>query len=437
MQHSAKPESYYLRPSILEKTDFRYNGEKDIFLELPRIIAYYEQGSIKTTIKDRVIASTLSKMQRTLKLTEFFENTKDKALKNLRTNVIASLFVSIGKLKYDGSHSTLLEKMFHLYKKDYYFISFPRLLPYIKGTNSLEDNEINPLESYIYGMLQDLPLEEWVSLHTIEKAARYRLLVSTPVNIGWANEKLYVNKPSKKYHGRNTERVYIQRPLYNDTITLPLLKANFFLFAAFGLVEIAYNQPDTAEITETYFSPYDGLQFVKLTNLGAYIVGKKQKYQQIEGTEQKPLILSKDSLMILSDETDTTADILLQKYAKKVGANRYQTDAAIFLKDCETNKQLGDKIEDFMELVEEDLPANWSVFLEELLDKLDPFEDVKDEFMVLRIPTHKRELIQLIAQDPVLKKLVSKGEGFLLFVPKSNLPKFKNRLKEFGFLLEK
>ena len=45
------------------------------------------------------------------------------------------------------------------------------------------------------------------------------------------------------------------------------------------------------------------------------------------------------------------------------------------------------------------------------------------------------ELIRLVAQDPVVKTLVIKAEGYLVLVPKGNMAALKRRLQEFGYLV--
>ena len=146
------------------------------------------------------------------------------------------------------------------------------------------------------------------------------------------------------------------------------------MFAAFGLVEIAYNTPDTSEIIDTYYSPYDGLQYVKITDLGAYVSSNyKTDYTPPQTVEKTPLVLSEDSLMILSDETDVTADILLKNYTEKVGPNRYQTDPSIFLKDCRSVEDIQNKVDLFQQTVSNELPANWKAFFDTLLSNTDPF----------------------------------------------------------------
>jgi len=432
-QHSPKPKNYYLNPVPPPKTDFTYDGEKDIFLELPRLIVYYEQGNIKLTAKDRLSTGTHTKMQRILKLTEFFEDTDDNVLKNLRTNAIASLLALSGNIEYRGNYVDLLKKMFLLYKKKDFFLSLPRLLKKIKGMNHVKDWNLESVEPLFFEIVKEMPLEAWVTVENILDFIKYRNIEWIPVVKSLAHNHLYFEQNWRQ--GRQNKQ-YLKNDFYHLGIVKPLLKANFFLFAAFGLVEIAYNKPDTAKIGQTYYSPYDGLQAVRLTKLGAYIVGKKRKYVQSEDTKPIPLVLSPDSLMILSDENDTTSDILLQNYTQKVGTNRYLTDASIFLNRCSSKKHLEDKINLFTKTVSSTLPTNWSAFFNDLQNKISPFEEVGDKYTLLKIPPTNRELIQLIAQDAVLKKLVLKGENFHIFVLKSTLSEFKSRLKKFGFLVD-
>ncbi|MGB1240935.1 MAG: hypothetical protein ACPG49_00330 [Chitinophagales bacterium] len=433
IQYSPKPKNYYLNSASLPKTDFTYTGERDIFLELPRLIVYYEQGNIKLTAKDRLATGTQNKMQRILELAEFFENTEDKVLKNLRSNALASLLTFSESIEYRGNYVDLLKKLFLLYKKKGFFISLPRLLTKIKGLGHIQDWNLESVEPAFFELVKEMPIESWVTIENILDFIKYRNIDWTPIAKTLAHHQLYFEQNWKKGRGN---KQYLKGDFFHLGIAKPLLKANFFLFAAFGLVEIAYNKPNTAKIAQTYYSPYDGLQAVRLTKLGAYIVGKKRKYIQAEDTKPIPLVLLPDSLMILSDENDTTSDILLQNYMQKVGTNRYQTDASIFLNGCSNKKQLVDKINLFTKTVSPKPPNNWIAFFNELRNKINPFEEVGNDYVLLKIPPNNRELIQLIAQDTVLKDLVLKGENFHIFVLKSKFSQLKSRLKRFGFLVD-
>ncbi|MGB0930154.1 MAG: hypothetical protein ACPGVB_05230, partial [Chitinophagales bacterium] len=393
-----KPKNFDIHPTTPKKTDWTYNGEQDIFLELPRLLAYQGQGNIKLTKKLRPVLSGLSKMQRTLNIREFFEDTKDRALKNLRTNAIAGILTTYIDVK-EKKPAKLIKAFFKQYQKSSYN-SLALLLTHVKGTGHLDHWNTKHIEGAFVEILKELPLGEWVDFQNIEDFAKYRMLDITPIDKDIAGSKLYVNNVE-----RYSKKRYIKGDIFNSVITQSLLRANFFLFAAFGLVEIAYDTPDTTEIVTTYFSPYDGIRYVKITDFGAYVSSDyKTDYTPPQTARKTPLVLSEDSLMILSDDTDVTADILLQNYTQKVGPNRYQTDAAIFLKDCRSVQDIKYKIDLFHQTVTSKLPANWKVFFDGLLANTNPFENVSSKYIIFKIPPTNRDLIQLVVQDSILKK---------------------------------
>ena len=51
------------------------------------------------------------------------------------------------------------------------------------------------------------------------------------------------------------------------------------------------------------------------------------------------------------------------------------------------------------------------------------------------LPQDNQELIRLIAQDPVIKPLVSKAEGYMILVTQKNYAALRRRLAEFGYLI--
>ncbi len=433
MPYYPKPKNYELNPTDLQSTTFTYNGEQDIFFELPGLVAYHGQGNIKMTAKDLPMLSSVNKMQKTLNIKDFFEKSKEKILKNLRSNAIVSMMILSEKLKGDKSDEKFLKRLFHLYRDRGYFHSFPILNTIVKGIGHLSPyGDLRKVEPTIFKLLQSFPEGEWVRYQNVEDYMNYRMLDIRPVSIYTAKQRLYF---SIKFEEGGTEKHYVTKQTFDKEIVYPFLKGSFFLFAAFGLVEIAFNAPDTYQIGGTCYSPYDELQFIKLTKLGAYVFGQTSEYEQATKPKQMPLVLSKDSLMILSDETDMTADILLQNYTQKVGPNRYQTDAAIFLKNCQTKTDLKNKISLFKQTVTSDLPSNWQAFFATLLENVNPLKKASSNYIVMQIPENNKALMRLIAQDTILKKYAIKAEFFHILVGKSNWAKFKNRLKELGYLM--
>lgn len=406
------------------------SGEKLIFTELPRIIAYAKQGQIKETSKGFPMASTLNKMQRKLNITEFFPNTKDKVLKNIRTNLLASLIITLSK----GQQSKLdLPSLIrdHIFLKNFRheFFSLPVIHTELKGTGYL-DFQPKGIEHRYLEFLKFLPLG-WINFENFENNLRFNFYDTHPVSEYIAREKLYFSINRARGY---KEKSYIGSENYHTMITLPYMKGVLFLFAAFGLLDIAYDDPDTSVIGETAFSAYDGLKAIRLTELGRYVLGKNLTYDSSEVIEEHKIILSEDALILTTEENDDTADIILEPYTEKVGPNRYRTDNSFFLNGCRSKSDLQSKIGLFKQSIKTELPDNWRTFFKQLESKIDPLSSVEG-YKIFQIPADDRDLIRLIARDAQLKTLVFKAENYMLLIPSKNIGKFKKRLQEFGYLM--
>lgn len=125
----------------------------------------------------------------------------------------------------------------------------------------------------------------------------------------------------------------------------------------------------------------------------------------------------------------------MEPYAERVGATRFRTDNQVFLKNIRSKSELQSKIMLFNQVIGAELPPNWQAFFGEMLLKIDPFQSPEKGLQVFKIPPENKTLIQLLAQDPILKSTIQKAEGFHILVRKTNYPIFKNRLQEFGYLL--
>jgi hypothetical protein len=86
-----------------------------------------------------------------------------------------------------------------------------------------------------------------------------------------------------------------------DAVTIRLLKGAMFLFAAFGLVDIAYDPPSNRELCGGeggYLIPYDGLRYVRITPLGEYVIGKTAQCPVATGEETARIILDDQRLIM-------------------------------------------------------------------------------------------------------------------------------------------
>ncbi|MEP7144784.1 MAG: hypothetical protein ABI707_18010, partial [Ferruginibacter sp.] len=151
--------------------------------------------------------------------------------------------------------------------------------------------------------------------------------------------------------------------------------------------------------------------------------------------QQNKVQFSEDSLIILAEGDIGVLDVMLAGYAEKAGNNRYKVTHAHFLKDCRSKKDIDNKIGLFKKTISAKLPSYWEQQFKTWQENaLKIHED--STTLVFKIPPEAKELQRQIAQDPLLKTLILKAEQFYILVPANNVSKFKNRMKELGYLVE-
>lgn len=408
------------------------SGERDIMIELPRLLTYKGQGQINYTAKNRPALTSLPKMQRSLNLREFFPDTSQKKLKTLRTFLLAGLLAHVSGRSAAAEAQTQIKQIF---QGPYVKIAHTAALALcdLKGMGQVEDHYIGKKESELLALLGELPTGRWVSVDNIRQYMKYRLYEIAPVTEHLARNYLYF-PDEEGQSSRYFEHNYITPGIYDQAIAQPYLNASFFLFAAFGLCDLAYSEPDMNELGKTAYSSWDGLAYVRRTPLGDYACDLSKDYDASSLAGAARITLSPDTLLIAGAEDDAGVSGVLEPYAASMGGNRFRTDAQIFLKNIRSKKELESKIILFKQLVGGALPPNWEAFFQDIIHKIDPFELAPD-MTLLKIPPDNKELIRLIAQDPVIKTLIIKAEGYLVLVPKGNFAPLKRRLQEFGYLV--
>jgi hypothetical protein len=431
VEYYDQPENAKLTP-VAEPTitEFQYlSGEQDIALELPRVLTYKAQGQIAFTAKDRPVQTTLIKMQRSLSLKEFFPGLEDKKVKLLRTGMLAAISAHIKPPKGSTTSYEILRSF--IQEKYPRALTGLMTLPDIKGMSYIDDGYVEHPEAGFLQFFKELPAGEWVSFDHVQHYIRYKLLQFQPFSAYVARDKLYYEYVEA---GGYDNKHYIKKHIYAQAIEQSFVRGSFFLLAALGLCDLAYDLPDTTRIGRDCFSVWDGLKFVRRTALGDYACGLAKEYQPTESGAGKKITLSPETLMILTEDTDNSAAAILEPYTERLGANRFRTDSQLFLKNIRSKSELESKIALFKQVIGAELPPNWQAFLKDIQNKVNPFESV-DEFQAFKIPPDNKALIQLIAQDPIIKNLVIKAEGFIILIPKGHYAAFRRRMQEFGYLL--
>lgn len=430
-----KPKDAELLPvEELKETDHEFTeGEQDIHRLLPLLMVYTSQDNIKLTSKNRPVNSTIGKLRRKMEVQEFFPEAKERLAQQARSNLLAGMLVTLSQNQLaNNAASSLRDSVFG---KNYRnrFESAPIILSHLKGMGYVDTSDLQDIEKDMFLILQKLPLGEWVDMENIATFLRYNLIEVEPIDKVTAANKLYYQYRAKeeRYY---TDKHYVRKDIYNDAIAQPFLKGTLFFFASFGLLDLKYDEPDLETLGVTAYSPYDGLKYVRLTPLGAYVSGVTNNYEIPKQSAPPTMKLSPDSLTILVDSDTSIADTLLAPYATRISPSRFQTDFNTFLKECNDQYSIDNKIKLFKQFVGEDLPENWQAFFKELRQKIEPLELI-GATKIFQIPADNSDLIRLIARDAELRDLTIKAENYHILIKNSDLNKFKKRLQKFGYFM--
>lgn len=420
-----------------EKTDFIFeNADQVLLSELARIYLYKSQKNIALTSKERPKHTTIPKMQKSLNLKEFFPNDKDKKLKHLRTNLVAGIIALINsRNQLEDPVSFIKNKMFFdtFLEKAHTAAS---VLSDLKGMGYIDGYDLKDIELDIITVIKEFP-EGWIPFDRIWKHFKFNLIGLTPISKYKASDKLhydYIDEEEDAGFYRDNKH-FIDDGRYEKSISKPYLKGFFFLLSSLGMFDLAYNRADRTKVGLTCQSAYDELKYVKLTPLGAFILDIKEGYEVAESIGKTSFVFSPEALTITLDGTDVSAGFVLEPYASRVGPNRFATDSSIFLKDIKSKNALKQRISLFRQVTKVKIPQNWEDFFTDLLEKVDPFQSINDQFIIYKLPESNKNLIKLIAQDRLLKSYSFKAEGYHLMVQKSKNSAFKKRLLEFGYLI--
>jgi len=423
-QFYEKPDFLTLKPVEKPEAGFVYTNNNDIFNELPILLTLYQQGVLKTTKAGVITAATARKIVKQLNLKEFFPD--DDELGTGRTVLLYSLILNFmdGKVKTVQDTLSLIKQLFSKL-----FLSSDFIISLFKGIRGFVNIRAVSKYTELNKQLVQFEVEKWYdirNLKTLVYVAGDNFEIVYPHS---AYNYLYFDIKSSAYR----ERDYLNSATYQLAIVRNFMTTSFAIYAAYGLLDIAYDKPDTAQIGESYYSDYEKIKYIRLTKLGAYILGMSKNFEAPKVDLRERFILNDDMLIIRTQPNDNEADIILRDIGTKLSSNRYKIDMASFLKNCKKSSDIIEKINYFESIVSEDPPRIWTDFFKKVRSNSTPLEKVT-KYMVFKIPKNA-DLIALFAKDSQLKKMVVKAEDYHVLIDKTNLPNVQQRLKEFGYLL--
>lgn len=406
-----------------------FKAEADILRELPVLKSLHAQGALEMG-KTKMTASTFKKAVKQLNMTEFFPEEADSGYSLMRASLVIPFYAFYQITDHSATDERPENILKGLLEEVIYYpgIFGPGILNHISGlrANVLLDSYIPGQATNILAFLRELNSRDWISvthlcldLRKLERLFWYNLLFC---NADFEKLDIVNQKLRTEVH---LDNCYTQ-------LGIPFIKGFLFMLAAFGLLEIAYtdSKPDDA-------SYYNSLRYVRLTSLGAYVLGLEKKYIAPVAQERTDYFeLDDTKLLIRARGEHNPYEPLLDDISSFIGSRRYIVTFASFLKNCATHKDVSDKINFFKQYISSDLPDNWKEFFSTLSRQAAPMTRVTEaRYLIYRVNAADKELQRLVSTDPVLRRHVVRAENYLLLVKEGGQKELIARLKEFGYLL--
>lgn len=440
-KYMKKPKDYYLHDvsAKLENNSklYRDDNEKEFLNNMSLYLEFAKSGLIRISESDKILKEVKKDLQKHCNITEYYGD--QKGLSYLKTENIAMFFVLLSEEykneKYfnPSNIKNIINDFIDCQNivKDKNYIYSILFLNYIKGIKNIWKNKENlkAAVEILISLLKEMKEDDCLDVENIIKAYIYRGDKTELIKFKDIKDYAYINEA-------NYERTkIIKYEDYEEFVIEPFVKSYLFLLGTLGLFEIFYTKPENSSklyLKNGYLSQFNGLRYIRLTNLGKYIFSFKDTYAIPTNYEKPEIFLDDKRLIVTILGESPIRRMYFEKISKKIGNNIYKVTIDSFKRTIKSYAELKERIEKFKKNIgTADLPQNWQDFFENLIKKFSSIEEVED-FIVLKIKNDK-ELLEIIKKDARFKKLFLKAEDYHILVKKAEVDNLVKVLKEYGY----
>lgn len=417
-----------------------FNAEADLFQEIPILNNLRESGML-TLGRTHFFTAKLRKALDKARINNF--NLNEKSTKyyeeTLRSYYLIITYLLTCERTYDhviNSASPLqLIQLCVKYVFDHTSKFCKLFLPHITCIDRDYDyshRNTNRLMRSFERSLLTLKSSMWVSIEQVLYQTRCFFDHKTYVSI-------LIQEPTSYYNiGFKLRDKNADEPIKYDEIitrvTYQSIKSVLLAMASWGIIEIAYD-PTTTANGPSYLT--DALRYVRLTNLGKYVLGEAKSYQlpaTIVNT-CKDFELNTDRLLIKVLNPNSKGSFALEKIATPITSQLYRTDFSVFLKDCNTKDDIKKKIDLFKKYIANEPPQIWADFFNAMLERSNALKKVKTNYITRSIDAKDKELQDIIMHDPNIKQYILRAEGYVVLIEQAHLNDVNNILKTYGYTI--
>lgn len=434
-KYMKKPEEYNIIPQKKIKANLVNSNEKELIENFKMYFEFYSQGGVKLSSSAKILKESKLNMKKYCNITEYYEDSKD--LDYLKTETIA-LFFFLVKDKYIDENYFKVSNIKNIVgdfisgelikEENYHYTSL--YLNYLKGVKNIwkSKEEIKRGFATIKKIIDELPDDKPVSVDNIIKAILYRDEFIEIIDVKDAYDYIYINEA-------NYERTKILNyEKYQMYVVIPFIKSVLFLLGVLGVFEIYYDYPsinNSLYLKNGYLSKYDGIKYIKFTELGRYCFDRMDEYDFKNAKEDGEVILDEDRLIATLMGDAPVKTMFLERVSQRIATNKYKFTRENFLRGISSSKEIEERINEFYTKITSEPNQLWREFFEDILEKSSVIK-AESQFVVLKLKNDK-ELIKTITKDERFKPLMLKGEDFHLLIKSENVSEVISLFKEHGY----
>lgn len=436
-KYMKKPEEYNIIPQKKIKANLVNSNEKELIENFKMYFEFYSQGGVKLSSSAKILKESKLNMKKYCNITEYYEDSKD--LDYLKTETIA-LFFFLVKDKYIDENYFKVSNIKNIVgdfisgelikEENYHYTSL--YLNYLKGVKNIwkSKEEIKRGFATIKKIIDELPDDKPVSVDNIIKAILYRDEFIEIIDVKDAYDYIYINEA-------NYERTKILNyEKYQMYVVIPFIKSVLFLLGVLGVFEIYYDYPsinNSLYLKNGYLSKYDGIKYIKFTELGRYCFDRIDEYDFKNAKEDGEVILDEDRLIATLIGDAPVKTMFLERVSQRIATNKYKFTRENFLRGISSSKEIEERINEFYTKITSEPNQLWREFFEDILEKSSVIK-AESQFVVLKLKNDK-ELIKTITKDERFKPLMLKGEDFHLLIKSENVSEVISLFKEHGYYI--
>lgn len=416
----------------------RYCDENIVFAKLPILASLYDSEQLPHTMSKQPV-SVVKKAQKALALPDFFSTYPDSKQAPLSTSLLVNYYIffreHMRRKKMPSEPEQLLKCFFEetFQTNPYNYFTLGVLLPYVKGIkkSKLESSNYRYVISHITSLLRDYNDKNWLSVDSL--IMNLRTMDSQAEDHFMLISEYYIDDMNLRngFIENKGESRYIHPGNMVHQLSEPFVKAVLFALSTLGIVETAYREPQAGDT-----SPYDGLQYVRVTNLGKYAMGLTDHYMPPCVDDQSPAFELDDQRLFIRVLNEKSPFVqLLSDYADSITPSLYSVSYESFLRNCSTRFDVERKVKMFCQYISASQPQIWQRFFTDVQKRCNPFGIPNDNYTLLTIPRDNVDLQRLVLSEPSVRRYVLKAENYMLLVKTSDMDNLTKAMKKLGYLM--